>query len=106
VDAGFFRNEVILPLLETRKSLVLVLHSYTGASVGGAVQGLTVQERQQKGLSGGMLGLVCITALCLLTGMSIQYILEMTDELAPWTTVDVNDSICFHETPKLLQFSN
>ena len=89
-DVAFFRNQVILPLIESNKSLVLVLHSYAGASVGGAVQGVTVLERQKEGLPGGVLGLICITALCLPVGLSIQDTLQMTDELAPWTSVDVS----------------
>ena len=40
-DVNFYRNNVLLPLLEEGKDLVLILRSYGDASGGGAVQGLS-----------------------------------------------------------------
>jgi len=104
-DVAFFRSQVVLPLLESEKVLILVLHSYAGASVGGAVQALSLPERQRLGLQGGILGIICITTICVPVGLSIQDTLQMTDELAPWTAVDAennsvsvkNDEIAIHQ---------
>jgi len=90
-DVSFFRNQVILPLLENGDNLVLVLHSYAGASAGGAVAGLTLPERQKANLKGGVLGLICVSAICVPVGLTIQDTLQMTDELAPWTSVDMEN---------------
>ncbi|KAA8571254.1 hypothetical protein EYC84_000584 [Monilinia fructicola] len=91
-DVSYFRESVILPLLDDGKELVLVMHSYAGASAGGAVQGLSISERQAAGQKGGICGLICISAICLPAGFSIQEMLQMTDELAPWTIVDPEKS--------------
>lgn len=85
----FFRNEVILPLLDSGKNIVIVLHSYAGASVGGAIQNLSKQERQNAGLDGGIIGVILQTAMCLPVGLSIQEMLQLPDEMKPWIIVDV-----------------
>ncbi|MCJ1355412.1 MAG: hypothetical protein MMC33_005403 [Icmadophila ericetorum] len=87
-DMRFYRTNVILPLLEEGKDLVLVLHSYGGASGGGAVQGLSKREHQAAGQKGGVIGLIYITAMCLLVGMSVQESLGLSDEMVPRTDVD------------------
>ena len=52
-DVKFYRNDVMLPLLEEGKDIVPVLHFYGGGSGGGAVQGLSKRERQAVGQRGG-----------------------------------------------------
>ncbi|MCJ1398871.1 hypothetical protein MMC11_002072 [Xylographa trunciseda] len=87
-DVTFYRSELIAPLLEDGKDIVLVLHSYGGASGGGAVQGLSKDERRRSGEKGGVMGLVYISAMCLPIGMSVQENLGLGDDMVPWTDVD------------------
>ncbi|KAB8298318.1 hypothetical protein EYC80_002046 [Monilinia laxa] len=87
-DVSFFRESVLLPLLNDGRELVLILHSYAGVSVGGAVQGLTISERQMAGQKGGVCGLIGISAMTFPAGVSFQEFLQVTEEMLPWTTVD------------------
>lgn len=58
-------QEATAPFLDAGRELVLVAHSYGGVPAASSLQGNTVQERAEKGLKGGIRGLVSIAAFLL-----------------------------------------
>ncbi|CAJ0540839.1 Ff.00g077510.m01.CDS01 [Fusarium sp. VM40] len=58
-------QEAIAPFLDAGRELVLVAHSYGGVPAASSLKGNTVQERAEKGLRGGIRGLVAIAAFLL-----------------------------------------
>ncbi|KAH7262763.1 Alpha/beta hydrolase fold-1 [Fusarium tricinctum] len=58
-------QEAIAPFLDAGRDLVLVAHSYGGVPAASSLKGNTVQERAEKGLRGGIRGLVSIAAFLL-----------------------------------------
>ncbi|RFU35392.1 hypothetical protein B7463_g935, partial [Scytalidium lignicola] len=93
-DVAFIRDEIILPLVDSGKYLVIGAHSYAGVSAAGAAQGLTVPERQQKGLKGGVLGIVYISGLCVPVGSSVVEVFEKHEvDLSRWMTIDTERGV-------------
>jgi pimeloyl-ACP methyl ester carboxylesterase len=62
-DANFIRNTVLLPLIEEGKDILLVGHSYGGVPISAAAFGLSKRTRSKTGKTGGVIGLVYISAL-------------------------------------------
>ena len=89
-DVDFYRENVILPLLNDGKTIVLLQHSYGGVPGSGAVEGLSKREREKAGQKGGVLGLIFMTAVCLPVGQSIQDFIGLDDDFTPWTDVQVS----------------
>lgn len=69
-DATYIRDSLLLPLLNDGKRVVMVMHSYAGHPGSGAAYGLSVEERQEAGLKGGVVGLIYMTAFMVPSGMS------------------------------------
>jgi len=65
-DASFIRNTVLLPLIEEGKDVLLVAHSYGGVPASAAAFGLNKRTQSKLGNAGGIMGIVCISAI--LTG--------------------------------------
>lgn len=47
-DAEFIRNQLLLPMLDEGKRVVVVMHSYAGVPGGAAACGLSEEERQKE----------------------------------------------------------
>ena len=62
-DAAFIRCELLQPLIEDGKEVLLVMHSYGGGSGSTAAKGLSSVERRQQGLKGGAIGEVFVAAM-------------------------------------------
>ena len=61
-DAASVREQ-LLPLLEDDgKDIIILCHSYGGIPAGGAAYGLSTSARKHQGKSGGVLGLIYLTA--------------------------------------------
>lgn len=60
---AFLRENLLLPLLQENREIVLVVHSYGGCVGGAAAKGLSIRERSITGSSGGIVGLVFIAAV-------------------------------------------
>ncbi|KAJ4152134.1 hypothetical protein NW765_017643 [Fusarium oxysporum] len=58
-------HEAIAPYLDAGRDLVLVAHSYGGVPAASSLEGYTIQEREAKGLKGGIKGLVSVAAFLL-----------------------------------------
>ncbi|KAL9631338.1 MAG: hypothetical protein Q9164_005947 [Protoblastenia rupestris] len=70
-DADFVRQQ-ILPLIETDKKEVIMLpHSYGGIPAGGAARGLSKKSRSKKGIKGGVIGLLYMSAFVVPEGQSL-----------------------------------
>ncbi|KAG8526454.1 uncharacterized protein KY384_000047 [Bacidia gigantensis] len=74
-DAAFIRNEVILPLLDSGKTVVLASHSYGGLPGAAAARGLSVAERRATRQPGGVIGLLFFSALVAQDGKSLLSLL-------------------------------
>lgn len=56
-------RQLILPFIESdEKDVVVLCHSYGGMPGGGAARGLSKTSRTQRGLKGGVIGLVYVSA--------------------------------------------
>ena len=95
-DIAFYREKVILPLLDDGKDIVLLQHSYGGVPGSGAVKGLSKTERVKAGQKGGVLGLIFMAAVCLPAGQSISEMFGFDDDFTPW--IDVQVSITIHHS--------
>ena len=85
-DADSIRTKAIEPLLAKDAYIVLLLHSYGGIPGSGAVDdAMSVQERAGKGLKGGILGLIYMSALIVPANMSIP---ELSGGHAPFVVLD------------------
>lgn len=107
-DVEFVRNELLLPLIEEGKDIILVMHSFGGVYGGGAVKGLSKDERQRSGKTGGVLALIFVSAACVPVGMSLLETMGVGDELLPWVTLDEDTGkltipepipLMFHDLP-------
>ena len=71
LDATFVREQMLLPLIEEGKEILLVLHSYGGLPGSAAAKNLSVSERRSKGLQGGIVGQVFAASLVAQSGESM-----------------------------------
>ena len=61
-DADFVRTQLLLPLLDSGKRVVEVMHSYGGLPGSAAAYGLSEEERKKEGLKGGVVGLIFVAS--------------------------------------------
>ena len=71
-DAVYIRNEVLLPLLNEGKSVVVAMHSYGGLPGSAAAYGLSGYERAREGDKGAVIALVYIAAFVVPPGKTIM----------------------------------
>lgn len=57
-DAAEVRTNLLLPLLEDGKDVIIFVHSYGGVVGGAAAAGLSKSARMVQGLPGGVIGLL------------------------------------------------
>lgn len=81
-------REVVQPLVEAGREIVLLTHSAGGVSGGGAVKGLDAKTRREAGLPGGVTRVIYMAAFMVPKGSSL---LEMLGgKPAPWMVVEVS----------------
>ena len=86
-DVAFIREEMLLPLLEDGKDVILVMHSYGGLPGGAAAKGLSKSERRSEGQPGGVIGLVFLAAFLAREGDTL--LSALGGELDDWITSNV-----------------
>ncbi len=86
-DTTFIRENILLPLLEEGKDMLLVMHSYGGCPGSAAAKGLSKKERTATGRSGGVIGLVFLAGFLFKEGDSLFS--RLGGKLAAWHVVDV-----------------
>ena len=62
-DIQGIRRDLLSPLLDERREIVLVLHSLSGLPGGTAAMGMSAGDRKAKGLQGGIIGIICLCAI-------------------------------------------
>ena len=81
-DAEFIRAKLLMPFINAGKEVVLVVHSYSGGPGGMAARGLSVAERQPAGQTGGIIGLIFISAFVAHEGQSL--LSASGGKFSPW----------------------
>lgn len=71
LDATFVREQMLLPLIDEGKDVLLVIHSYGALPGSAAAKDLSTTERRSKGLKGGIIGQVFVAGLVAQTGESM-----------------------------------
>ncbi|KAH7186002.1 Alpha/beta hydrolase fold-1 [Fusarium flagelliforme] len=69
-DAASLRTNLLQPLVEAGKDVIVMMHSYGGMYGSQAVQGLSKRERKESGKQGGVVSLVYVSAVTPLEGQS------------------------------------
>ena len=92
-DANFIRNQLIVPLLNQGKDVLLIAHSYGGSPGAAAAYGLSKAERTAAGQAGGVIGLIFIAAFLAEAGVSVLD--DLGGQFNSWVVVNVSVSfIC------------
>lgn len=86
-DATFIRNQILIPLLDQGKNVVLVMHSYGGSPGAAAAKGLSKVERIAADQPGGIIGLIFIAALLVPQGVSLKQ--AVGGKFNDWVVVNV-----------------
>ncbi|PNP52199.1 hypothetical protein THARTR1_07408 [Trichoderma harzianum] len=74
-------QSLLIPQIDAGKDVVVVAHSYGGVVGAGVIAGLDKRGREARGLKGGIVGIICITALLITPDKSVS---EM-GERAMWS---------------------
>lgn len=82
VDAAFIGRNLLMPLINAGRRVVLVMHSYSGGPGAMAAKGLSVAERSAAGKPGGIIGLIFIAAFIAKEGQSL--LSGGGGKFAPW----------------------
>ena len=62
-DIEGIRQDLLLPVLDRQRDVVLVLHSLSGLAGGSATLNMSAGDRKAKGLKGGIIGIICLCAI-------------------------------------------
>lgn len=69
-DIAFIQQQLVQPLIEKGKDIMLVCHSFAEYSRAAAALGYSKKENTAKGYDGGIIGLVFISAFLVSEGAS------------------------------------
>lgn len=89
-DAAFITRSMLEPLIDAGERVVLIMHSYSGGPGAMAAKGLSINERRAAGQTGGIIGLVFISAFLaqpgqtLISGSGGQYAPWVIQYVSPW----------------------
>ena len=97
-DADFIRHQLLLPLLNRGKDVLLVMHAYGSGPGSVAASGLSKKERSTEGVKGGVVGLVLIAGFLLNEGESVFS--KLGGKFEPWVVVHVRCSLVLRVGPK------
>lgn len=82
-DCRHLREEVLKPLVNEGKDVVLVMHSYGGIYGGSAVEGLSKTERAASSKAGGIIALIFSAAFTAPKGMTPMQVMGIDPEDLP-----------------------
>lgn len=83
-DAAAIRENLLLPLIDNGKDVVLVMHSYGGCPGAAAAKGLSKVERKNN----GVIGLVFVAAFLAREGDSL--LSALGGKFDPWVIINVS----------------
>ena len=92
-DAAFITQNLLMPPINAGKEVVLVMHSYSGGPGAMAAKGLSIVERRAAGKSGGIIGLVFISAFIAEDGQSL--LSGSGGQYSPWVIEYVSHALRF-----------
>ncbi|RGP64202.1 hypothetical protein FSPOR_8021 [Fusarium sporotrichioides] len=93
-DASSLRTNLLEPLVEAGKDVIVLMHSYGGMYGSQAVQGLSKSEREQSGKQGGVISLVYVSAVTPVEGKTTLEMMGTDAEHLP-SWVDYNEDTGF-----------
>lgn len=70
-DASFIRQQLLLPEIKAGREVVLLMHSYGGIPGPMAANGLSKKELSAKGKTGGIIGMIMMSAFIVREGQSL-----------------------------------
>lgn len=91
-DTSFIRSNLLMPLIDDGKEVILAVHSYGGLPGAAAAKGLSKTEVTAAGKKGGVVGLIFICALIAKEGDSLLSILP-GQVFDPWVIQYVSLSL-------------
>ena len=97
-DAAFIRQNQLLPLINSGKEVVLIVHSYSGGPGGMAAKGLSAIERHAAGRPGGIIGMIFISAFIAKEGVSL--LSASGGQYSPWVIEYVRRWSSTHRTSR------
>ncbi|MCJ1415118.1 hypothetical protein MMC32_001449 [Xylographa parallela] len=89
----YIRNNLLLPLINEGKDVILVAHSYSGMPSAAAAVGLSKAERTAAGQPGGIIGLIWVAAIIAHPGDSLKTL--MGGQFGSWCVIDVRSPRLF-----------
>ena len=93
-DAASLRTNLLQPLVEAGKDVIVMMHSYGGMYGSQAVQGLSKRERAQSGKQGGVVSLIYVSAVTPLEGQSTLDMMGTDAQHLPtWVDYDVSNKV-------------
>ncbi|KAM0205294.1 hypothetical protein ACHAPQ_009607 [Fusarium lateritium] len=108
-DAASLRTNLLEPLVEAGKDVIVMMHSYGGMYGSQAVQGLSKREREQSGKQGGVISLIYVSAVTPLAGKTTldmmgtdaQHLPSWVDynETTGWVTFTGAKEVMYHDIP-------
>ncbi|KAL8873938.1 MAG: hypothetical protein Q9174_000657 [Haloplaca sp. 1 TL-2023] len=81
-DAAFIRERLMMPYINSRREVVVVMHSYSGGPGAMAAKGHSIAERKATGKPGGVIGLIFVSAWVAKEGESFTS--RSGGQLYPW----------------------
>lgn len=91
-DASSLRTNLLEPLVEAGKDVIVLMHSYGGMYGSQAVQGLSKSERERSGKKGGVISLVYVSAVTPVEGKTTLEMMGTDAEHLPsWVDYNVSD---------------
>ncbi|KAG9238585.1 hypothetical protein BJ875DRAFT_33154 [Amylocarpus encephaloides] len=109
-DTKYLRENVLLPLVEEGKDIVLLMHSYGGIYGASAVEGLSKRERSNNRKRGGVVALIFVAAFTASKGQSAMDAMGFDPKNPPdWIHHDENTGMVhitkaremlFHDVPE------
>ncbi|WZH48495.1 Alpha/beta hydrolase fold-1 [Fusarium acuminatum] len=90
-DAASLRTNLLQPLVEAGKDVIVMMHSYGGMYGSQAVQGLSKREREQSGKQGGVISLIYVSAVTPLEGKTTLDMMGTDAQHLP-SWVDYNEN--------------
>ncbi|KAL8747697.1 MAG: hypothetical protein Q9190_000438 [Brigantiaea leucoxantha] len=70
-DAAFIRERILIPVIEAGQEVVVIMHSYSGGPGSVAAKGLSLTDRLAAGRTGGVIGLIYISAFIAHEGQTL-----------------------------------
>ncbi|KAI1460138.1 hypothetical protein F4805DRAFT_418258 [Annulohypoxylon moriforme] len=71
-DIAALRDNVLLPLLDQKKDVVIIAHSYGGIPAGSAAKGLDKQARSLEGHTSSVIGFIYVVGMMALENESLS----------------------------------